>query len=1274
MVSYRRIYYNTIKKWAEKIGAVAVPTIVLAFLFLAQRGDITITGYSGDMTCAGTELDPCYAYINFTSNVDNYFYPNTSWMFSTTPPIKKVILQRRWGNSWRTINLSKTWNSKVKYAVKFSKGKNYSIRFVGYKYNPYQDIKWGFANIDPIWYGVGVENQYKNAKVTYSSLNYENPDGSRMLILYSGARYGFENGHWKPIEHLKSFKGTTNIKCVVNYDGINKVECLDWNYTHVKLKVEGKGRIPLSIFENGKPKYSKNIDFSLKKQKEITVRANMGDVIHFGKHSTTITLQDPDTENLGDAYVNSSAGSTNYGSSSSLWIKGNNPTLYSYIKFNLSSIPSGANILDAKLALYCTEESGVDEARCAEYNNVWTEETITWDNAADWGDVIQYDVNPAQDTWTVWNVASWVKNQFDSGEGNVSFAVSVRSGTTGAYASFSSKESASNKPYLNISYAFPPTISNVSLNVTNINQGESVRLNATIVPYTGETIDSVISTWQYPNGTQVNKTMELLWFTGLEDNSGDLETGEIQKIAESTPSSCTNNGACSDLGDSGSCNNCPGCSWSSCPFIFSYNGSQYVLEGEGFSSGAFDFPLVNTKHTLKNAMCINGKRKIRITEHLNEESTTQELKLYEVKTSGTAIMDYNNKIHAYEDLLSPTSCLVNGIGCLNEVSKADKIYLKPEYKRGRLKDEILLTFDNFNKKDKMTLIFKGGKTEIVHNYYHLAMAMMRSKSLVEMISQTGIYQNIIRDFMERISPNIYVYNNGKWIKQVSMIGYYAIYTDSKEAVEINTYGEETVKVKIVFPNGFFRFDEIKAIKTEIPFSVKTVIPDSIKFNENYIDTYKVKLHQGDHLYLEFPCENNTVPILEIGGKYITYEGGLHLYKPPNIIKSTIKLYRLFVSNNYLKEIDDTTAEYKLYEWKSCRFPIKRNYIDIGIIPLVEATCSGTLNCHTYDSDQTNCEACSVCSWTPESYDTEANKSYTTYNNIDSSTWDNVTKINVTVYVSAYDNSGSTQNSNNNPDLYLEIYNGSDWVGIGAFNVDGTGNFSISTTQDLNWETVENRDIRIKGIYFDYNDSSHRDEINWTSVWVDVSYNDQPDNWYTYVWTDTSTSGTYNVTDIYANDTSGNMNHTTYTNLYFEVASSGAPDTDFKVYNGSSWSYDFTNNPIFICGKNNPPAPGESCTDSNVAPEYQSSSQAIFNLTNNGTVSGTGKLKLTGLFTNITIFCDNDNDYTGATTLSTTYQDICGNINAGSSCTIWCWANFTTFNPPAESYTFNGIVE
>lgn len=99
--------------------------------------------------------------------------------------------------------------------------------------------------------------------------------------------------------------------------------------------------------------------------------------------------------------------------------------------------------------------------------------------------------------------------------------------------------------------------------------------------------------------------------------------------------------------------------------------------------------------------------------------------------------------------------------------------------------------------------------------------------------------------------------------------------------------------------------------------------------------------------------------------------------------------------------------------------------------------------------------------------------------------DNVT---VTVNVSYYNTSGSVANGNTNATLWLEIYNGSDWIDEGSFSVTGTGNFTItSTTASVlsGWETEANRDIRISARFMDYNDTGTFDTINWTDVWVSV---------------------------------------------------------------------------------------------------------------------------------------------------------------------------------------------
>ncbi|RLI90503.1 MAG: hypothetical protein DRO95_06080, partial [Candidatus Altiarchaeales archaeon] len=119
---------------------------------------------------------------------------------------------------------------------------------------------------------------------------------------------------------------------------------------------------------------------------------------------------------------------------------------------------------------------------------------------------------------------------------------------------------------------------------------------------------------------------------------------------------------------------------------------------------------------------------------------------------------------------------------------------------------------------------------------------------------------------------------------------------------------------------------------------------------------------------------------------------------------------------------------------------------------------------------------------------EANRTPITYSDINLDTYESLDNITVTVYVSYYNNSGSQANGNTNPTLWLEVYNGTDWVDEGSFSVTGTGNFSITVTTPSvlqSWKTEANRDIRISARYMDYNDSTHYDQINWTGVWVDV---------------------------------------------------------------------------------------------------------------------------------------------------------------------------------------------
>ena len=177
----RRVYFASLREWARKnwknisASAAALGTSVgLVFFYLASIGAITINGYSGDSVCAGTTVDPCYAYINFTANEDVYLYPATydPWGRNTTfdfnPNVQSWKLQRKWGSYWRDLPLNQsctgTWcgapssDSSVKYSVAFRKGKSYEIRIVALKHDPTQTIKWSAfdGKVDPYWKAINA--------------------------------------------------------------------------------------------------------------------------------------------------------------------------------------------------------------------------------------------------------------------------------------------------------------------------------------------------------------------------------------------------------------------------------------------------------------------------------------------------------------------------------------------------------------------------------------------------------------------------------------------------------------------------------------------------------------------------------------------------------------------------------------------------------------------------------------------------------------------------------------------------------------------------------------------------------------------------------------------------------------------------------------------------------------------------------------------------------------------------------------------------------------
>lgn len=476
---YRRVYPERVIKWAKENPAltVGVPLAFLIFAWLFFMGDINITGYSQDVVCAGTKENPCEAYINFTANKDVFLYPFEDLnYFSTDKPLQDIEIYRSWGSGWRKIDMTEgctgSWcgcywcrtDRRSVFSYAFRMGRSYQIKIVGYKQVPWDDVQWGFGEVGQIWMGADGGRAY-----TESTETFKDPDESGYTTMYSGVRHVWEDSEWKNVEDSEeSLSEYFNV--IYEDDWEFSLRVLDFGYRWIEFAAglaneEHIGTpIPFRIDENVEETW-----IFWNTTSTVTRRFEVDNVLahnySFGFNTTTVQLQDADTENLEDTWTD--FGGQNHGTLTYVQLGKVSGTPYKpHLKFNGSGFVNNSNVTSIKFCMFKYNYAGTNRADDLDIFRIegnWTETGLTATNEPDNNGTYiarkNQFTNSNNNTFNCWtgnaNFTTYAQEVMDgSHDYNLSIKVFRDSGGDSTYEYFYSKEfaTASQRPYLNLTY------------------------------------------------------------------------------------------------------------------------------------------------------------------------------------------------------------------------------------------------------------------------------------------------------------------------------------------------------------------------------------------------------------------------------------------------------------------------------------------------------------------------------------------------------------------------------------------------------------------------------------------------------------------------------------------------------------------------------------------------------------------------------------------------------------------------------------------------------
>jgi hypothetical protein len=313
----------------------------------------------------------------------------------------------------------------------------------------------------------------------------------------------------------------------------------------------------------------------------------------------------------------------------------------------------------------------------------------------------------------------------------------------------------------------------------------------------------------------------------------------------------------------------------SCPFIYSFDGKNYVFDAEPYG-GAICQSLKRAEWCgLEHIKEINGQYRVLVANELDETQYTDELKVVIVDhPKGTKVApDISGKIHSILHPLIPVRA-VDGKGndILAVVSKKDekfwqtRVTEKNPDKKEDLKDELIFEFPKPADAKKVKLLVNAC-TSLWGSQVAKKFLELYGNNLDQWYKEVNnfgpAYQRIMKWYFneELYLLQIRVETKSGWKSKGTIFGGGPFISEDKVyAIDISDVPGDTLRIKITPPATFWMIDYLSVDYTEdSDLQIREIGPNQAFYNQD--QDVCVKLASNDNNYLIMPNKGDKAGLV-----------------------------------------------------------------------------------------------------------------------------------------------------------------------------------------------------------------------------------------------------------------------------------------------------------------------------------------------------------------------------------------------------------------------------